>query len=570
MNLQHIELDKLKTANVNVRKTGAKDVDDLVSSIRSVGLLQPLLVRPNCEGFEVIAGQRRYNALSKLAAEQKAEPVPCIVMEDGDDAAAIEASLAENLTRLPMDEIDQYKAFAALVKQGKTVDDIAAHFGITERLVKQRLAIADLHSPILTAYRNEQIGAQTIRYLTMASKAKQKAWWGLFTDEKACAPEGYRLKDWLFGGHSLPVENALFDRTDYGGVIVSDLFDDEQYFDDAAQFWTLQNTAIAKLKDKYLSDGWQDVVVLDAGEHWPRWDHCKAPKEDGGRVYIRIGRDGEVSAAEGYITEKEAKRRKKAKDAGAAGSESGKPELTKSMQNYLDLHRHAAVRKELLSNSGLALRVAAAQIIAGSYIWQVNAEPQKASTEAIGESLAANKAETAFAKERAAVRALLGMVGDHGTLVPRKHDYGRYCDLADVFAKLVTLDDAAVMRVLTFVIAETLPSGNVLVEALGQIMVTDMNDHWTPDDTFFDLMRDKEVINAMLREVGTKITADAHLTETAKTQKTVLRAYLDGRRKPSRKNWKPRYMNFPMQPYTKRGGIDAVDRSRKIKKSLTA
>ena len=74
----------------------------------------------------------------------------------------------------------------------------------------------------------------------------------------------------------------------------------------------------------------------------------------------------------------------------------------------------------------------------------------------------------------------------------------------------------------------------------------------------------------MLREVGTKITADAHLRETAKTQKTVLNAYLDGRRKPNRKNWKPRYMKFPMQPYTKRGGIDAVDRGRKIKKSLAA
>ena len=189
----------------------------------------------------------------------------------------------------------------------------------------------------------------------------------------------HQIADELFA--CLPVENALFDMADYDGVIVSDLFDDERYFDDAAQFWTLQNAAIASLKDKYLSDGWQDVVVLDAGEQWARWDHCKAPKEDGGRVYIRIGRDGEVSAAEGYITEKEAKRRKKAKEAGAAGSGSGKPELTKSMQNYLDLHRHAAVRKELLSNSGLALRVAAAQIIAGSYIWQVNAEPQKASTE---------------------------------------------------------------------------------------------------------------------------------------------------------------------------------------------
>jgi len=67
MKLTHITLENLKTANVNVRKTGAKDVADLVPSIRSLGILQPLLVRPNCEGYEIVAGQRRYHALRTLA-----------------------------------------------------------------------------------------------------------------------------------------------------------------------------------------------------------------------------------------------------------------------------------------------------------------------------------------------------------------------------------------------------------------------------------------------------------------------------------------------------------------------
>ena len=127
MNLQQISLDQLKTTSVNVRKKGGKDIADLLPSIRSLGLLQPLLVRPNCEGFEIVAGQRRYHALCTLAAETDgiAEPVPCIVMEDGEDARAIEASLAENLARLPMDEIDQYRAFAALVKQGLDAEEIA-------------------------------------------------------------------------------------------------------------------------------------------------------------------------------------------------------------------------------------------------------------------------------------------------------------------------------------------------------------------------------------------------------------------------------------------------------------
>ena len=190
MQLQHIDLADLKTAAVNVRKHGGRDVSDLVPSIRSLGVLQPLLVRPNCEGYEIVAGQRRYRALLKLPEEGGVEPVPCIVMQDGDDARAIEASLAENIARLPMDEIDQYKAFAALVKEGADAEEIASRFGVTMRLVRQRLAIANIIPPILTAYRRGDIRSETLRILTMASCSQQKAWLELFRSEDEYAPRG--------------------------------------------------------------------------------------------------------------------------------------------------------------------------------------------------------------------------------------------------------------------------------------------------------------------------------------------------------------------------------------------
>ena len=67
MKLDHIKLEDLKLTSLNVRKRGAKDVDDILPSIRSLGVLQPLLVRPNCKGFEIVAGQRRFYAVTKLA-----------------------------------------------------------------------------------------------------------------------------------------------------------------------------------------------------------------------------------------------------------------------------------------------------------------------------------------------------------------------------------------------------------------------------------------------------------------------------------------------------------------------
>ncbi len=263
MKLQHIKLTDLKTTAVNVRKLGAKDVDDLVPSIRSLGVLQPLLVRPNCEGYEIVAGQRRYHALCVLAEEQDSiDPVPCMVMADDDDAKAIEASLAENIARLPMDEIDQYKAFAALAKTGLGVDDIAAQFGITERLVRQRLAIANLIGPILTAYRKDQIHPATLRLLTMATKKQQKAWLTLFRSEEDYAPEGFRLKQWLLGGADISTDNALFDLEDYTGNIISDLFGEESYFDDPDAFWRLQNAAMPRPKR---------IICRMAGLMWSYW-----------------------------------------------------------------------------------------------------------------------------------------------------------------------------------------------------------------------------------------------------------------------------------------------------------
>lgn len=571
MKLTHLTLDQLKPAKVNVRKKGGKDVADLVPSIRSLGLLQPLLVRPNCEGYEIVAGQRRYHALTKLAEEAEVQPVPCIVMDDGDDAKAIEASLAENVARLPMDEIDQYKAFAALVEEGKDVADIASTFGVTERLVNQRLAIANIIGPILTAYRRGDIGAETLRVMTLASKRQQQDWLALFRDEEDHAPQGYALRQWLFGGQQIPVENALFDVEDYIGAIVADLFGDERYFDDTDAFWTLQNEAIATLKDEYLAKGWQNVEVMEVGAFFSSWEHCKAKKKDGGRVYIQITRDGEVTVHEGYITQKEAKRRDKAEAGGGGEQTCERPELTKAMQNYLDLHRHAAVRLDLLNDPALALRAVTAQIIAGSALWTVYAEPQKANTEAIGESLAASTAEAAFAAEREAIQQLLGIEQDDSdTLVYRQHDYGQSHDLLTTFTKLVELDDDSVRHILTFVIAETLPSSCVLIEALGILRSTDMATHWKPDDTFFDLWKDKEAINAAVKEIAGKATANAHVTSTAKVQKKIIRDCLDGARKPHTPDWQPRYVAFPMAGYTKRRGIDAIERGEDFKKRLKA
>jgi hypothetical protein len=70
MDLQHIPLSDLKVAAVNLRHARkAPDVSDIPPSIRARGVLQALLVRPDANCFEIIAGRRRYFAARKEAAD---------------------------------------------------------------------------------------------------------------------------------------------------------------------------------------------------------------------------------------------------------------------------------------------------------------------------------------------------------------------------------------------------------------------------------------------------------------------------------------------------------------------
>ena len=80
--------------------------------------------------------------------------------------------------------------------------------------------------------------------------------------------------------------------------------------------------------------------------------------------------------------------------------------MTKSMQNYLELHRHAVVRLALLAHPGVALRLLVAHAVAASGHWKVAADPQQARGEEIAKSIADSPAQQAFAAEREAILAL--------------------------------------------------------------------------------------------------------------------------------------------------------------------
>ncbi|HEV2549411.1 MAG TPA: ParB/RepB/Spo0J family partition protein [Stellaceae bacterium] len=554
MQLTHVELTNLSVSTANMRH-GRKppDVSDILPSIRARGVLVPLLVRPNGtpDTFEIVAGRRRYFAAKAIADEQgEIAPLPCAVMEPGDDAAALEASLIENIARLDPDAMSQYETFVRLTKEGRSVADIAATFGITERMVNQRLALGNLLPRIREAYRNEEIDAETVRHLTLASKAQQKEWLALFTDPHHSAPRGYQLKQWLFGGQSIATNVALFPLSDYPGQIVSDLFGVDSYFADADLFWQKQNEAVAANRDALIAAGWNEVVILEPGQQFHSWEHEKTTKKKGGKVFITVSHRGEVEIHEGWLSRKEARRRGTKGPTEGENPEPAKPSrpaMTKSMQNYLELHRHAVARVALLANPATALRLLVAHAIAGSGHWSVKSESQQARSEEITKSLATSPAQQAFAAERQAILTLFDRPDYHHTVASSNGDDYR---TATVFARLLTLSEDEVLRVAAFVMAETMAAGSAVVEAVGVHLKVDPRQHWQPDDIFLELARERAAVNAMLAEVAGKSVADANVTERAKTQKQIIRDYLAGANGRTKvEGWLPGVMAFPFRLY---------------------
>lgn len=416
MKLELISPDKLHVSKLNMRYGQTPDVSDILPTVRARGIIQPLVVRPEGDGFGIVAGSRRFRAAALVAGETgTAEPVPCAIMDDGDDAAAIEASLIENTARLDPDEVTQWTTFTRLiVREGRSVEDIADTFGLPLLAVRRILALGKLLPRIRSLYRRGEIDAATVRQLTLASRDQQKDWLALRDDPAAQAPTGHALKAWLFGGASIPVRHALFDLADYKGAVVTDLFGDEAYFADADAFWAAQGAAIDAKKASYLDAGWREVVVLPVGRYFETDEHERAPREQGGRVYVAVTARGEVTFHEGWLTKKEAKRL--ANGEAPAAAKAARPELTSALAAYVDLHRHAAVRAALLDHPGTALRLLVAHAIVGSPLWRVEVERQHAQSDAVAESLRACPSEAAFDARRREVLARLGRPTDAATV----------------------------------------------------------------------------------------------------------------------------------------------------------
>jgi len=146
-------------------------LNELSASIKEHGVLQPIIVRPVGDKYEIIAGERRYKA-SELAGKTA---IPCIVREY-DDIKSSQVALLENLQRKDLTPIEEARTYQTILKiSGVTQDELAKNLGKSQSAIANKLRLLNLDEDVQNALLSEQISERHARsLLNIEDKEKQK------------------------------------------------------------------------------------------------------------------------------------------------------------------------------------------------------------------------------------------------------------------------------------------------------------------------------------------------------------------------------------------------------------
>ncbi|HUW34738.1 MAG TPA: ParB/RepB/Spo0J family partition protein [Planctomycetota bacterium] len=119
-------------------------LSDLMDSIASNGIIQPIVVRRDADGYELIAGERRWRAATRLNMEY----LPAIIRQ-ADDAESLQIALIENIQRQDLNPIEKARAYKELiVKFGLTQDQAATRLGMNRSSMANMLRLLELPEDI--------------------------------------------------------------------------------------------------------------------------------------------------------------------------------------------------------------------------------------------------------------------------------------------------------------------------------------------------------------------------------------------------------------------------------------
>ena len=171
--IQNVNIDYIIPNRFQPRLTfDEKSLNELASSIKEHGIIQPLVLRRLGDKYEIIAGERRYRA-AQLAGLTE---VPAIISNIDDNKSA-EIALVENVQRRNLNSLEEAKSYKKILdKEGLTQDELAKKIGVSQSTIANKLRLLNLTSEAQDALMNDKISERHARsLLSVTDPEKQKA-----------------------------------------------------------------------------------------------------------------------------------------------------------------------------------------------------------------------------------------------------------------------------------------------------------------------------------------------------------------------------------------------------------
>lgn len=171
--IQNVNIDYIIPNRFQPRLTfDEKSLNELASSIKEHGIIQPLVLRRLGDKYEIIAGERRYKA-AQLAGLTE---VPAIISNIDDNKSA-EIALVENVQRRNLNSLEEAKSYKKILdKEGLTQDELAKKIGVSQSTIANKLRLLNLTSEAQDALMNDKISERHARsLLSVSDPEKQKA-----------------------------------------------------------------------------------------------------------------------------------------------------------------------------------------------------------------------------------------------------------------------------------------------------------------------------------------------------------------------------------------------------------
>lgn len=287
-----IAFGKLSISDKNVRVVSpSKEADkQLIASIQHIGLLNPLIVIPAAKQgyYEVVAGGRRFSALTFLASEKLLSAGALIECKITTPEQATLVSLSENLHEA-MHPADTYTAYKELANQGKGEKEIASHFGHPVAQVKRLMKLGAVAPALIELYRADKLDLDDLMAFCLTDDhEKQLACYKELSRGSNVYPS--RIRSFILNG-GISVDSAVVKFVTLaaykkaGGGVVQDFFNANASY--IADVELMQQLAVKRLNteaDSLSTDGWKWVEVKPENSHsnFPRIlepDYSAVPQE---------------------------------------------------------------------------------------------------------------------------------------------------------------------------------------------------------------------------------------------------------------------------------------------------